>query len=131
MLYRFIKSIQRRKLLTLLLENIFDYKNIHDYNYIFRIINEKDQIIIDIYDNVSDNRFNRYIFSFDKYQKKTNYTNNNVFITYINVFDIEKINNKLDMFGYLFTLDNDKMVGYALTFLDERIVEVLKKQVNL
>ena len=64
MMREFINIINNRKLMTDFIKNIFDYDNFNDYNYLFRMIEEDNGIIIDIYDNVSDNRFNRYIFLF-------------------------------------------------------------------
>lgn len=126
-LYHFINVIRQKKLLTLFIKNIFGYKNFHDYNYIFRVINEKEQVIIDIYDNISDNRFNRYIFDFGISNNESNYSNSNVFVTYINVLRTEKPNNKLEKLGYLFMLDGSEKIAYAATFLDKDIVEILKK----
>ena len=127
MLYRFIKRIERSKLLTLFIQNIFDYDNLYDYNYIFRINKEGDNLVIDIYDNVSVNRFNRYIFNYDnKIINNDNLCDNNVFITYINVNDVKDSNNKLYKLAYLFKLDNDNMIAHANTFLDQKIVDILK-----
>ena len=127
MLYRFIKRIERRKLLTLFIQNIFDYDNLYDYNYIFRINKEGDNLVIDIYDNVSVNRFNRYIFNYDnKVINNDNSCDNNVFITYINVNNMKDSNNKLYKLAYLFKLEDDKIITYANTFLDQKIVTILK-----
>ena len=127
MLYRFIKRIERSKLLTLFIQNIFDYDNLYDYNYIFRINKEGDNLVIDIYDNVSVNRFNRYIFNYgNKVINNDNSCDNNVFITYINVNNIKDSNNKLYKLAYLFKLEDDNMIAYANTFLDQKIVTILK-----
>lgn len=127
MLYRFIKRIERSKLLTLFIQNIFDYDNLYDYNYIFRINKEGDNLVIDIYDNVSVNRFNRYIFNYDnKVINNDNSCDNNVFITYINVNNMKDSNNKLYKLAYLFKLEDDKIITYANTFLDQKIVAILK-----
>ena len=127
MLYRFIKRIERSKLLTLFIQNIFDYDNLYDYNYIFRINKEGDNLVIDIYDNVSVNRFNRYIFNYDnKVINNDNSCDNNVFITYINVNNMKDSNNKLYKLAYLFKLEDDKIITYANTFLDQKIVTILK-----
>ncbi len=128
MLYAFIKRIERHKLLTLFIKNIFDYDVLYDYNYIFRIIMEDEMVIIDIYDNVSRHRFNRYIFDFDNKIKDISCMNrNNVFLTYININHVIDSDNKLYKLAYLFSLDSDKMVDYATTFLDNKLVEILKK----
>lgn len=127
MLYRFIKRIERSKLLTLFIQNIFDYDNLYDYNYIFRINKEGDNLVIDIYDNVSVNRFNRYIFNYDnKIINNDNLCDNNVFITYINVNNMKDSNNKLYKLAYLFKLEDDNLIAYANTFLDQKIVDILK-----
>ena len=127
MLYRFIKRIERRKLLTLFIQNIFDYDNLYDYNYIFRINKEGDNLVIDIYDNVSVNRFNRYIFNYgNNVINNDNSCDNNVFITYINVNNIKDSNNKLYKLAYLFKLEDDNIITYANTFLDQKIVTILK-----
>ena len=128
MLYAFIKRIERHKLLTLFIKNIFDYDILYDYNYIFRIIMGDEMVIIDIYDNVSRHRFNRYIFDFDNKIKDIGCMNrNNVFLTYININHVIDSDNKLYKLAYLFSLDSDKMVDYATTFLDNKLVEILKK----
>ena len=127
MLYRFIKRIERSKLLTLFIQNIFDYDNLYDYNYIFRINKEGDNLVIDIYDNVSVNRFNRYIFNYgNNVINNDNLCHNNVFITYINVNNMKDSNNKLYKLAYLFKLEDDNMIAYANTFLDQKIVTILK-----
>lgn len=127
MLYRFIKRIERSKLLTLFIQNIFDYDNLYDYNYIFRINKEGDNLVIDIYDNVSVNRFNRYIFNYgNNVINNDNSCDNNVFITYINVNNMKDSNNKLYKLAYLFKLEDDNIITYANTFLDQKIVTILK-----
>ena len=55
--------------MTSFIKNFFDYKYLNDYNYIFRMIDNEVELIIDIYDNVSENRFNRYVFNFDSHSK--------------------------------------------------------------
>ena len=50
-LYTFIKTIEKKQLLTKFIKNIFDYENFNDYNYLFRITENSNQVIIDIYDN--------------------------------------------------------------------------------
>ena len=128
LLYIFIKTIEDRKLLTNFIKNIFDYENFHDYNYLFRIINNDSQVIIDIYDNVSDNRFNRYIFNFSR----SNYDirvikEGNVFVTYINVLKTEDSDNKLYKLAYLTRLTQSKMIEYAYTFLNKEFVNILEE----
>ena len=127
-MYQFLKIIERKKRLTLLIINIFDYQNFTDYNYISRIIKVKKEVIIDIYDNISINRFNRYIFNFshEKYNIKKN-EENNVYITSICIENIENSNNKLIKLAYLFKNLN---IDYAKTFLDQELIDILKKIIN-
>ena len=131
MMVDFIEEIERKKLLTLFIGNLFDYDNFFDYNYLFRMTNEKNRIIIDIYDNVSDNRFNRYIFSFVK--GKCDYKvieDKNVFVNYINILNLSDSNNKLLKLGYLFKIEKTKMIEYANNFLDKEIVDCLINIIN-
>ena len=128
--YRFIKSLERNRLLTKFISNIFDYNELHDYNYLFRVTNNDSEVIIDIYDNISINRFNRYIFSFIKGRYNNRVVNNDgVFIHYIDVLNIDDNKDKLYKLAYLFNLDKN-MIGYAETFLDKEIIDILKK-INL
>jgi len=123
---KFIKIVENQKLLTTLIKNIFDYENFNDYNYIFRMIESEDSIIIDIYDNISINRFNRYIFIFSHGNYPINTTEkNNVFITTIYLENVKNSSNKLLKLAYLFTLKENKMIEFAKTFLDENIVNIL------
>lgn len=125
-LYEFIEKIEKDKMLTQFIINIFDYEDFHDYNYIFRLINRDDSVIMDIYDNISKNRFNRYIFSFLKGDK--GYIVNeekNVFVNYINIPNLKDSDNKLLKFGYMFNLDDVKLIEYARTFLNNEFVEML------
>lgn len=127
----YLKKLERNKILTRFIALLFDYRDFRDYNYIYRMVEDKKKIIIDIYDNVSDNRFNRYIISFiendiDSYTSEID----NVFITYINVLGIENPGNKLDKFCYIFKLDIDKMVEYARTFLDDDMVVCLDEMLR-
>lgn len=124
----FINRINERKLMTKFIINIFNYDNLHDYNYIFRMIDNTKEIIIDIYDNVSNHRFNRYIFSFEK----TNYTykvieENNVFINYISIINITNENSNLEKLAYLFKLNEDEMITYANTFLNKIFTDILNE----
>ena len=123
--YKFIKTIEREKKLTLLITNIFNYQKFNDYNYISRIIKTQNEIIIDIYDNISINRFNRYIFNFSpsKYIIKKK-EENNVFITSIWIENVKDNKDKLLKLAYLFkTLD----LEYAKTFLHNDIINILNK----
>ena len=131
LMYKFIKTIELNGRLTNFIINIFDYKNFHDYNYIYRFISDKDKLIMDIYDNISINRFNRYIFNFDDDNfiiKKRE--ENNVFITNICVKNVINNENKLLKLAYLFGLSDDDKIVYARTFLDDEFVIILNKIIN-
>ena len=124
----FIKTIQKNKLLTEFIQNIFDYKNLHDYNYIFRISTNREEVIIDIYDNISNHRFNRYVFSYNRGKYKTNVIEeNNVFVTYIDVLNLTGSNNKLYKLAYMTILKKEKIIDYAKTFLDNKFINILKE----
>ncbi len=123
----FINKLIEEKLLTSFLQNIFDYENLHDYNYLFRMQKNRREVIIDIYDNVSDNRFNRYIFDFRK-GSYIIYTNEikNVYVTKINVLNTYDDSDKLIKLAYLFTLRKKEMLNYAKTFLNEEFLTILE-----
>ena len=124
----FIKTIQKNKLLTEFIQNIFDYKNLHDYNYIFRISTNREEVIIDIYDNISNHRFNRYVFSYNRGKYTTNVIEeNNVFVTYIDVLNLTGSNNKLYKLAYMTILKKEKIIDYAKTFLDNKFINILKE----
>lgn len=122
----FFERINERNLMTLFIRTLFDYKNLHDYNYLFRLKEEKNKIIIDVYDNVSSNRFNRYIFIFSvgKYDIKI-IEESNVFVNYIYILNISNPQSNLLKFAYLFNIDEDMMIKYASSFLPDSIVEIL------
>ena len=125
----FINEINNRKLMTKFIINIFGYNNFNDYNYLFRMIDDDDRIIIDIYDNVSNNRFNRYIFSFVDvgYSIKV-IEEGNVYVNYICINDvIDNDNNKLLRLAFLFKMDDSLMIEYARSFLDDIFVDILDK----
>lgn len=125
-LRNFIGYINDNGLMTNFIKNIFNYENIFDYNYLFRMIDNNDSIIMDIYDNISDNRFNRYIFSFfdSGYDFKV-VEEGNVFVNYICVVNVLNPQNNLLKLAYLFKLDKDEMILYAKTFLDYEFVIIL------
>ena len=64
---------------------MFNYENLTDYNYLFRLTKTNSEVIMDIYDNISINRFNRYIFVFDSEKEYVNELFDGVYLTYINV----------------------------------------------
>ena len=131
MMFAFIKRIENEHKLTLFIKNIFDYKNFNDYNYIFRVINEDNFVIMDIYDNVTENRFNRYIFDFniDKYDVKCKCINN-VFVTMINIFNMDDSDNKLYKLAFLFSDKNNDLIKYANTFLEKTFIDILDDIIN-
>ena len=126
-LYRFIKQLQKKKLLTSFINDIFGYKNLNDYNYIFRISKQKGKFIIDVYDNISINRFNRFIFLFNDNKGYQNHIENNVLLTYINISKAASNGNKIDKLAYMLTLDHNKMLKYAKTFLSEEYITILER----
>lgn len=123
----FINEINDRKMMTNFIKNLFDYENFYDYNYLFRMIEGDNEIIIDIYDNVSDNRFNRYIFSFvdNDYDMKV-IEERNVFVNYISVPQVVDGDDKLLKLAYLFKLDDIEMIDYANSFLISEFVDILR-----
>ena len=122
----FINEINNKNLMTLFIKNIFEYEEFYDYNYLFRMISTDREIIIDIYDNVSDNRFNRYIFLFEDlgYDIKV-IQEGNVFVSYISINDVIDSDNKLLKLAYLFKIDDNLMLEYASSFLDNIFVSIL------
>ena len=122
----FINMIRNKHFLTEFIGYLFDYENFHDYNYIFRISSNNDEVIIDIYDNISANRFNRYIFCYKKGKYKTRVVDDgNVFTTYIDVFNLGDCDNKLYKLAYMTSLNEDEMIEYAKTFLPEKFIKIL------
>lgn len=124
---KYIRKIKRKKELTSFIAYMFDYNDFHDYNYIFRMVEEKNRVIIDIYDNISSNRFNRYIFNFNRSNLNTKVIKEkNIFVTYINIPNLkDNINNKLYKLAYLFKLNKKEMIEYADTFLDKKYIDIL------
>lgn len=125
---RYIRLIKRERELTNFIAYIFCYNDFYDYNYIFRLSEKKDRVVIDIYDNISDNRFNRYVFIFNNCSLNNKVIEeNNVFITYININNLKDGDNKLYKLAYLFKLDKIEMIKYANTFLEYKYIELLKR----
>lgn len=127
MMIDFINNINNMNLMTEFIKNMFKNDNIFDYNYMFRFTTTDDEIIIDIYDNISDKKFNRYIYSFniDNYNYKLE-VEDRLYIHYINIFNIEDNDDNMLKLGYLFSLDNNKMIEYAKIFLNDEFVLILK-----
>ena len=122
----FVDKVYSSNLMTKFIINIFGYDNFNDYNYLFRMIDGDNEIIIDIYDNVSDNRFNRYIFSFmnNDFDFKV-IEEGNVFVNYVSVLNVLDSDNKLLKLAYLFKIDDELMLDYAWSFLDDIFIDIL------
>ncbi len=127
-MYIFLKKIEAKKLMTFFLIDIFNYIDFNDYNYISRICKKRAAVILDVYDNVTDNRFNRYWFDFSKNnQKYFVKETNNVFVTHINILSNNETSNNLFKLAYLFKISYKERVEYAKSFLRKEIVNILKK----
>ncbi len=127
-MYCFLKRIFDRKLMTKFLINIFDYEGLEDFNYISRVSMKEDMVILDVYDNITDNRFNRYCFDFNAKAKSFfNNLKNDVFVTKIAVLNIKEKKDKLIKLAYLFNLSYEKRIKYAKTFLDDVFINLFSK----
>ena len=131
LMIKFINIIQKEKLLTKLIGELFNYHSFHDYNYIFRMTQKEKAVIWDIYDNISQNRFNRYIFNFNKcsYSYKV-IKNSDVYLNYIGILNINNSDHNLLKFANLFTMETSKIIAYASSFLDDSIVNCLEKAIK-
>lgn len=126
-MYDFINEVVNNNLTTKMLLEIFGYSDLKDYNYIFRVSCDDNSVIVDIYDNVSINRFNRFCFSFNiLFDNFNRVENENVFVTYISVYNINNLSNNIFRFAYLFSLDVGNMLEYANTFLDKSFISLLE-----
>ncbi len=123
----FLSRIRREKLWTKFLINIFDYQALNDYNYIYRFQDSGSDVIIDIYDNISANHFNRYVFSFSGLEKAYQvYEKDSVFVTVIDVLNSDNNSkNKLIKLAHLFSLNKNDMNDYAKTFLNSEFVKIV------
>ena len=123
---KFINIINDNGLMTKFISNIFNYCCFNDFNYIFRLIEKDFEIIIDIYDNVSDTKFNRYIFSFfnDGYMF-LDFVENDIFVKRISVLNMVDCDDKLLKLAYLFNIDTKMMIEYANSFLDKEFVKII------
>ena len=126
-IYDFLNKVFDKNLMTKFLINIFDYDDLKDYNYISRVSENNESVILDVYDNITKNRFNRYCFNFDREGEYVfNEEYDNIFITNINVLNTEDSDNKLIKFAYLFKLSYEDRIRYAETFLDKEFISILK-----
>lgn len=124
---KFINEIINREMLTKFIKDIFNYENLFDYNYMFRVVDKDGFIIIDIYDNVSKNRFNKYIFDFlgDEYEILLD-NEDDVLVNRISIINANKNGNNVFKLGYMFSLDISFMIDYARGFLDDEFVRILE-----
>ena len=123
---KFINVVNNNGMLTELIKYIFDYDYLFDNNYIFRLIDDNNYVILDIYDNISANKFNRYIYDFmDDNYNVLKYYENDIYIRKISVKNINNNDNNIIKFGYLFNLDIKMMIDYADKFLDDKFVKIL------
>ena len=131
LMIKFLNKIKFKGLLTKFIQELYEIPEIHDYNYLYRLINEDNLVIIDIYDNITKNRFNRYIFSFDEgdYDYKVT-EENNVFVTRIYVNNMTISDNHIYQFAYLFKLDSKDIIGEAEKIFSSEIINVLKSIIN-
>lgn len=134
LMYKFISNIYHEGLITKFLKLILNYHNLSDINYIFRISLVDDTVIMDVFDNISDNRFNRYFFEFKK--GKNSFVVNeldNVFVTKIKVLSLSKkypLDNNLLRLAYLFKHRPSRMIKYAKTFLSDDFIVILAKLID-
>ena len=126
LLIKYINNLKRKKLLTSFISYIFDYPNIKEYNYIFRIKKENNNVIIDIYDNISTYKLNRYIFDYSSNELKKHHKES-IYITQIGMINIKNKKSKIFKLAYLFTLEKNKMSDYANKFLKPEFTELLLK----
>ena len=123
---QFINKIESLGMLTEFIKNIFNYESLFDYNYMFRMIDDDNQVIIDIYDNVSKTKFNRYIYDFTfNNDEIITYIENDVFVNKISVRNLIDNDDKIIKLGYLFKLDKNLMIEYTSSFLDIKFVRIL------
>lgn len=118
---KFIKHIQDSNKLELFLNNIFEYKNLNSNKYVFNMQSINSKVIIDIYTKIDSNQYKRYIFDFKGGMEQTDG------IIYIDVYNIPESKNKVFKLAYMFTLTKKEMYEYAKTFLDEELIDILKK----
>ena len=125
MMIRFINNIRDMGMLTEFIKYIFNYKYLDDHNYIFRIIDDVNSVIIDIYDNVSNSRFNRYIYDFDG-EVFLNTIEDYILVKKISIKNLIDNDDKILKLGYLFKLDKELMVNYAKQFMNTKFVQILE-----
>ena len=131
LLIKYINKIKKKNLLTQFISYIFNYQNLTKNNYIFRIKKQNNQIIMDIYDNISINKLNTYIFDYSQsnnFIKKTK--KDGIYITHIYMTNTKDSHIRLYKLAYLFTLDKKDMIMYANTFLEKEFIEILNKTIK-
>lgn len=131
LMYKFLNRVKREKLMTLFLTNILFDNGLNDYNYICRLFKKDGLVVLDIYDNISKNRFNRYLFDFNNtdYDYKREEIDN-VFVNYLGINNLQDSSLNLIKLGFLFKLPKDKMIEYSSLFLDEKINNILIDIIN-
>lgn len=126
MMYKFIQLTEKNNLLTQFLINVFGYIEIYNYNYIFRVIDKEEQIVIDIYDNVSLNKFNRYVYDFSLESVNImDYKDGDVYVKKISVLNSCDTDINYLKFAYLFKISVENMESYALNFMNFELVKIL------
>jgi hypothetical protein len=130
----YLRSLNNKNKLIKLLKIFFGYKDIKKDNYLVRLYEDDDRVVMDIYDNINDNRFNRYIFDF----KNTlgiivREYRTNVYITEIYIRTINKTNKLILKFAYIFKLKDEEMNGYAKNILPKELLtpllDIIKKPI--
>lgn len=120
-------EIMDKGLLNNFVNGIFDYNfNDDEYVYIqYKIVNNN--IVLNIYDNAHDNRFNAYIFTKNNIISEDN-------IHYINLKDCYQkyingnYNSKIDLLGALILeKDNNEIIKIINLLFDNEIKDILLK----
>ena len=128
---KYLNTLKRNKQLTSFISYIFDYKNLNESNYIFRMKKENNNIIIDIYDNISKNKLNKYIFNYENSTQAIKKSRvNDIYVTNIYMKNLKNSRTKIYKLAYLFTLNKKDMENYAKTFLKQEFIELLLKAIK-
>ena len=130
----YLRSLNNKNKLIKLLKIFFGYKDIKKDNYLVRLYEDDDRVVMDIYDNINNNRFNRYIFDFkNNLGTIVREYRTNVYITEIYVRTINKINKLILKFAYIFKLKDEEMSEYAKKILPKELLtpllDIIKKPI--
>lgn len=120
-------EIMNKDLLNNFVNEIFDYNfNDNEYVYIqYKIVSGN--IVLNIYDNVNDNRFKAYIFTKDNIKSEDNVTYVNVEDCYYN-YKKGSYNNKINLIGaLLIENDSDNKKEIISLLFDNEIRDILLK----